>query len=250
MGAAALVVVAAASMSGCGASGSGVSAAGALEVVRAAPDRTIAAGTARFRAAAGPSSLEGVVDLVSGRAQARLRTPETGDGAGLPVELDYARAYVDGLPPAPAAGVAPPWLLGPGAQPGNPLTALDLLRGAVEAEPYGGTALYSVPTFRYQITVDRAAAVVALGERRGPAVIAATTGTGQLPADVWLDAEGRVRRVQFGNDLAVATTTTDRRGFPVATTVDLFDFGLAAGAAGANENNAGSGAGAAGGDRP
>ncbi|HET9443944.1 MAG TPA: hypothetical protein VFO65_11510 [Acidimicrobiales bacterium] len=187
-------------------------------VVGAAPDRTLAAGPARVVAAAGLASLDLSIDLDTGRGSGRaisvvLRRPE-----GVPVEVDYGEAFRGGAASSVddprVAGALPAELVGPGLQPGNPIAALELLRAVVDVEAYGGQALLGVATHRYSLHLDPSK--VDGGE---------ALGDEPVPAEVWIDREGRVRRLQLARDLSAHTTTTDRDGLLFVTTVDFLEFG-------------------------
>ena len=211
------------SLVACGNDESDVPEGDPLDVVAAAADRTTAAGSLGFSATTVNAVVEGTVDLSTGVGTAEVEGPELGARrTGVPV--DFMSGYLGTGSSVGHAGGSlrlPPQLVGSGAQPGNPLVALDLLRGVTEAIPYGGSLIRGNPAFRYEVILDPAvAAAKAPADRR--AVLEKLTSP--LEGDVWIDRSGRARRLQIGNDLTVRTTTTDRRGAPVATTIDLFDF--------------------------
>lgn len=53
--------------------------------------------------------------------------------------------------------------------------------------------------------------------------------TQSLPADVWVDDEGRLRKMQYRLKLrAKGTSTSQQQGATVSTTMELFDFGTTA----------------------
>ncbi|MBW3555876.1 MAG: hypothetical protein KY454_02950 [Actinobacteria bacterium] len=211
-----VAVVASSHLAACGSDRTGGLRGAPAAVVGAAPDRTVAAGTARIVATSRTATVEASVDLRTGRGKGQLLA------RGLPrqgalVRLDYRGAYegsaAAATPDAELARAVPEELLGTGLQPGNPVAVLDLLRGASKVEPYGGTAVRGVATQRYSIQIDAS---------RVPA--AAALGVELVRAEVWIDDAGRVRRVQLGNDLRDQTTTTDREGLLPVTVVDLVGF--------------------------
>ena len=201
-------------------------------LVRAAADRTIAAGTARVAVglgvATGPGLVgSGVADFASGRAQ--LAFQRTGALAKrqdrFDLVVDGADGYLAGV--LPAAGGSPRYergvlsdlavearariapldalLVRPGAG-----TALALLRGAQNVLPYGGQEVQGASTMRYSFVVNLATAAAAAPADQRPALVAAARAIGNVdePADVWLDSRGRVRRLQFATDPRLHTTTT------------------------------------------
>ena len=190
-----------------------------LDVVAAAADKTTAAGSVGFSASTEDAVLDGTVDLDTGVGTLSAAGPDLGERKDR-LAVDYLAGYV-GRSQAAAVDGLPPQLVGSGAQPGNPLVALDLLRGVTEAIPYGGSLVRGNPAFRYEVILDPAVAA-----SRAPADRRAVLEQLRTPleGDVWIDRDGRARRLQVGNDLTVRTTTTDRRGAPVATTIDLYDF--------------------------
>jgi hypothetical protein len=105
--------------------------------------------------------------------------------------------------------------------PNDPLWPLDALSGASgDAVEVGPEAVRGVPVMRYRLTVDLARADAAL-----PAGVSVPSGPYRslraLPAEVWLDAAGPVRRISVNSDAANA-------GEQVWSIVELWDFGVAA----------------------
>lgn len=162
-------------------------------VVAAAPDRTLAAGSARFEAAAPGAQAAGAVRFA---------------GAG-------------GLGGVRRSGA---WSRHP--ELAHPAAVVDLVRGAVAVVAYGGAALRGESTFRYEavINVERAVRTTPTARRAGMEALAGALGVPAFYADVWVDGAGRIRRVQ----LPLAKTTRrphnrDRRQ-PELVTVDYFGF--------------------------
>ncbi len=178
--------------SGCGSSGPVAASAEPDVVVRSSPDRTFQAVTARVEAAAPDATSKGQVRF-DGAGQ-RLRLAGRGAGKAYP-ELEEPRAVVD------------------------------LVRGATMVEPYGGAAVRGASTFRYQILIDTEKAVAASPPSRQADIRAFVErlGGGVFYADVWIDGEGRLRRVQL--PLEKTARRPVRREAPRLITVDLFDFG-------------------------
>lgn len=163
-------------------------------VVRSAPDRTLAETAAQVEAAAPDASSGGRVRLGDPEAQLQL----SGPGAS----HDYPEL-------------------------GHPSAVVDLVRGAVEVVSYGGAAVRDASTFRYETVIDVERAVRATPDARQAAVraLADRLRAPTFYADVWVDGEGRLRRVQMP-----VAKTTKRPGFrdrsrPSLVTVDFFAFG-------------------------
>ena len=174
--------------------GGGASPNGAPDaVVRAAPDRTFGATSARVEAAAPDASSSGTVRF-----------------AGSAAELE---------PSGPGAGRDHPELR-------DPLALVDLVRGALEIVSYGGTAVREASTFRYETVIDVEAAVRATPEERRAAVraMADRLGSPAFYADVWVDGEGRIRRVQVPVEKTTKRPGNRDRSRPRLITVDFFDF--------------------------
>ena len=162
-------------------------------VVRSAPDRTLAEATAHVEAAAPDASSAG-----------RVRLPV----ADAPLQ-----------PTGPGAGKEYPELR-------HPLAVVDLVRGALEVVSYGGTAVRDTATFRYETVIDVEEAVRATPEDRRPAVraFADRLGAPAFYADVWVDDEGRLRRVQVPVEKTSQRPPSRDRSKRRLVTVDFFAF--------------------------
>jgi hypothetical protein len=186
-----LPLLAALLLTGCGDGGTAASKASPEVVVLSAPARTFEAVTAQVEAAARDAQSEGRVRF-SG-VDERLALSGTGAAKGYP-ELE------------------------------QPLATVDLVRGATTVESYGGAAVRGASTFRYEIVVDTRQALLATPAPRQPSLrsFVERLGAPLFYADVWIDEEGRLRRIQ----LPVKKTTRRpvRREMPELVTVDLFDF--------------------------
>jgi hypothetical protein len=231
-------------------SGRGVSLPGdPTSIVRAAPDRTLASGTATVTVSVGVAvgpGLQGtgVSDLAAGRSDLVFR--RTGTAARTRDRFEVVVVGADGY----LSGAGPGWLAGslPDVaaaardriaplddllvRPGAGL-ALALLRGAKAVLPYGGEEILGASTLRYSFVVDLAAAAAAAPQAQRPALeVAARALPGVLePADVWLDGRGRVRQLQFATNPRLRTTTT--KGNALGLTEDgeylsFIDIGLGA----------------------
>ncbi|HEY2430235.1 MAG TPA: hypothetical protein VGI06_14950 [Acidimicrobiales bacterium] len=253
-------------LAGCGGQGPSALRGDPQTVVRAAADRTLAAGTARVdvtvavdTAGTGLSGT-GIADLAGGKA--RLALARTGSAAPrddrFTVVVDGSTEYVDaagGGGPMPGTSPGAPWLAGsPGrlavdgrsrispldsllVRPGA-ATDLAFLRGAVQVRPYGGQEIRGAGTYRYSIDVDLRQAIAASPPDQRPALEAANQAIGPVlwPVDVWLDAQGRVRHLEMAEDPEAHTTTTrgniiiykDTGNALPFTDLDFYDFGTPA----------------------
>jgi hypothetical protein len=92
----------------------------------------------------------------------------------------------------------------------DPAKLLDTLRSSSKIQKRGSVTIRGVPTTHYvaRVRLDKLAQNLSPGDRRA----LKQAGKRQIPVDVWVDAQGLVRRVKV-----------DAR--PVAATLDLFDFG-------------------------
>ena len=126
-----------------------------LSVVRAAADRTIAAGPLTVVVESPRQHVEASIDLAGDEGPVEIR----------------ARA----------------------------LEALELARSASEATPYGGQQVRGASTMRYEIETEEGA-----------------------EADIWIDVEGRARRVQLVDGPLTATPPpTQPNGLPALVTIDF-----------------------------
>lgn len=204
---------------------------------------TVAAGTARLFAAwcsgtpvpeAGDRRSDGVADLRARRARVQavlfterysgaFATPGDDQPAD-PAALSHEEIY-DGA--ACYLRVGDGWtifggLVDPGGPrgPNDPLWPLDALSGARDdGVVLGVEEVRGQPATRYRIVVD-----LGLADTRLPAGVSVPQGPyralSRLPAEVWLDSGGLVRRISVAAD---PTATPDRQIWAVA---ELWDFGL------------------------
>jgi hypothetical protein len=225
---AALAAIAALALALTGCSSDSSDSGDATEIVRNAPDKTAAAGSARvaidvsFSTSATPSTVtgEGIVDLDDKRGALTLDIGALGAGFGtssLETFLGSDGIFVK-LPPTVLPG-SKPWLkldlatlatqagvnfgsLGQ-LQSADPSQALQFLKGAVDGmDDVGDEDVRGADTTHYRGTLDldRAAASVS-EENRGPLNEAkAALGTSRIPTDVWIDDEGRMRKMRMALD--------------------------------------------------
>jgi hypothetical protein len=91
-----------------------------------------------------------------------------------------------------------------------------------------------VSTYRYTFDVDLQMAIANSPAADRPALQAAADAIGpvQWPADVWLDDQGRVRRLQMAENPFTHTTTTkpnllitEDGNYLALTNIEFYDFG-------------------------
>lgn len=177
----------------CGADRTGGPRGAPQQVIDAAPDRTLAAGHARFDASA--------------------------PGAVRTGEIDF------GAPPAPDAAAGDGAVDGP-PELAHPRAVVDLVRGALAAESYGGAAVRGASTFRYEAVVNVERAVAETPAARRPAMeeFARRLGSPAFYVDVWVDDAGRLRRIQIPMERTTERPAARSREMPAYVTVDFFDF--------------------------
>jgi hypothetical protein len=104
----------------------------------------------------------------------------------------------------------------------DPLWPLDALFGARDAVEVGAGSVRGVAASHYRVTIDLARADAAL-----PAGVTVPAGPyrrlSQIPAEVWLDADGLARRIAVMTDPTAGDGST-----PMWSIVELWDFGVLA----------------------
>lgn len=109
----------------------------------------------------------------------------------------------------------------------DPLEVVDLVRGAVDIVPYGGAEVRGASTIRYSFDVDLdvAAQNASTPERRRQLEAAkAQLGAPTFYADAWIDASGRIRRVQVPVDRHDKRPAYTAVVLERLVTVDFYDF--------------------------
>ena len=234
-------------LAGCSSDG-----ADAAEAVRGAPDKTIEAGSARaalslsFTTGGVPTTVrgDGVFDLRNRRGGLTLDLGSLSGafgGGAVDAVLSPEGIFVK-LPSAPGGAGGRPWLkislatlseqaglnLGSLAQlqQSDPTQALTYLKGALDdVDEVGEDTLRGVETTHYRGTIDLRRATASLPPEAQAAVedAIASLGTSRIPADVWLDDDGRIRQLRI-------TADPDGEGpnGPGTLAVELYDFGATA----------------------
>ena len=230
----------------------GSKTATAADIVRKAPDKTAAAGSARvaidvsFTSSGTPSSVtgEGVVDLKNKRGLVTLDVGALASGLGgssVQTYLSTDGIFVK-LPPGVLPGSAKPWLklnletlatqaginlgsLGQ-LQSADPSQALEFLKGAVsDFGQVGSEKIRGTDTDHYRGTLDLQQAASSVPDSARPAIeqAIASLGTAKIPADVWIDHDGRMRKMQFSVD-----PDGDGPAPPGSVQFEMYDFGVKA----------------------
>lgn len=102
----------------------------------------------------------------------------------------------------------------------NPSAGLDALRGATDVKKVGRATVRGTSTTRYraQLDLDQAVAKAPDDQRTEVTSTVQALGSGTVPADVWVDGKGRVRRIR----LLVGSTSAGNRGSVI---FEYFDLG-------------------------
>jgi hypothetical protein len=215
------------------AAGGAPATGGGSPVVAAALARMVAAGSARTailvkaRGSARSTTVrgEGASDFRSGRGQLTLHL---GDRAQEAVVAVFDRSVV--YQRLPGATGARPWvrldlagLLG-GAGLGlfdgsNPGQTLRFLRGVGDLTQVGTDSVRGARTRHYRATLDLAKAAEELPAdlRAGYLKLLRAQGSARRPTELWIDDQGRLRRIRYATESAAATTTV---------TTEYYDFGV------------------------
>ena len=211
-------------LAACGGDRSGGPKGTPQEIVGGAPQRTIDAGSAHVVIAGEKASATGVVDLGKGVAELDV-SPDRH------VVLAGTTAYVskkggDGTwTKQDALDAFPPTL-----EAADPFVAVDLVRGVVKIDPWGGGEVRGASAFRYRVDIDVRKAAAAAPPERAPLLqrLAQEAGEGVMKGDVFVDSSGRLRRVQLPAEMRTGTPPTRVDGEVIAVTIDFCDFGTPA----------------------
>ncbi|MET9803015.1 hypothetical protein [Streptomyces sp. NPDC006368] len=247
----AAAVVAAVTAGGCsGPAGAspGVDARAARAAVSQAPDALVRAGTSEVRTsmemATGGTRVtirgEGAYDFVGRHGRLKVVLPK--DAAGASGHRPITELFAPGALYMKNRGAGVPadkWvrvdtttladgnLVTGGAT--DPAAAVELLRGAGQVTYVGEEELAGVPVIHYRGVTDLGRAARAASPQVRGALAAAAKGFTEdaVPFDVYLDREGRLRKVRHrfsfanqGRTVAVASTTL-LYGFGVPVVVEL-----------------------------
>lgn len=200
-----------------------------------------------FRKGVGSTLTEvGSFDLASQRGDVRVTIPGAKKGQRITLQAVFDRsALYEQFPPAiardlpghrpwvkldlPKLSTSPDVAYGPitGTTSGDPTRALQSMFGANKVWDSGQDILRGVHVHHFLILIDlnKAAARLKGADRAVLRQMIRRFGMDSLPADIWVDGEGFVRKVQY--TLIVAPPPTDRRA-PAVTmdfSMEMYDFG-------------------------
>jgi endonuclease YncB( thermonuclease family) len=113
----------------------------------------------------------------------------------------------------------------------DPTQALALLQGAsTDVREVGTERVRGTETTHYKATIDLRKAA----EQQGPEArkqldrLLQQAEVQSLPADVWVDDQGRLRKMQYALKMMAKASDQGQGSATVNTTVELFDFGTTA----------------------
>src|SRR4051794_3736474 len=205
---------------GCGNDRSGGPKGKPDQIVGAAPQRTLDARTARVEISGEHAAGSGLVDLSGGVAQLDLVPASR-------VVLRGTGAFVAPGPDGPWRQTSVTDAFPATLEAADPFVAIDLVRGTVKIDPWGGAEVRGASAFRYQLQIDPLRAAAAAPPERADILrrIAADAGGGVIHADLFVDSTGRIRRVQLPAELRSGPPPTRNDGEMIAVTIDYADFG-------------------------
>ena len=237
-----LAVGVGAAAAGCGGGSSARRAAQPWQLVAAAPDKTTAAGTARFAISAATHVLgqavnfsgSGVFDFTNKTGRVSFALPANLGGQSVDEIVTPETVYLKVPPLTPAGKYAAVKLTdltggagSPLAQLGNtdPTTALETLLGVSHDVRKVGTAtVRGTSTTHYTGNIDVSKAIDSVPTTLKSKVQQAFGQVKSLPFDAYIDDQGRLRR--FVQHLSLpASTTTGGQPVTADSTFDLYDFG-------------------------
>jgi hypothetical protein len=112
----------------------------------------------------------------------------------------------------------------------DPTQALALLKGVSSGiKEVGREQVRGADTTHYKATIDlrKAAERQGSGAKKQLEQVLEQAEAQSLPADVWIDDQGRLRKMQYALRMRVKGTG-QQRSVAVSTTMELFDFGTTA----------------------
>lgn len=252
-----LTLVLAMSLGACSSgSGSKAGATNAVRLIADSADATTAAGSAKVSmvmTTSGSSTpfmrAEGVTDQKTQSADLTMDISVAGQSEQLRVLTVNGVVYMDFGSALAAEGVSLPggkaWIsidpkavgLSTGAaaqdpsQGVNPDGYLASLRGVTgDVTKVGSEAVRGVETTHYKGTLDLAKALdkVPSAERAEVQKSLKTLGTGAIPFEVWIDAQGRLHRLTMtfdSSDMNLGSSGAQAIKGPIALSMELYDYG-------------------------
>lgn len=228
-----------------------------LALVASTADTTAGAGTARMsiestvEGVPGSDGIttvaEGVIDFEAQQGTFTFDLPaEAGVGAG-EIEFVFDGTVIYVRSPEPTPGIDTEWISLDFAQlaeqvsgtdieqfsqagSNDPSNALALLKGtADDVEEVGTEEVRGEQTTRYRATVDLRKASEEAGavrDRRQFEAFLDQFPSETVPVEVWLDDEGRTRRMRIEQPLPDTPGASIPEGAGVVVTMELYDFGV------------------------
>lgn len=231
----------------CGTGGSGgVTGLSAFEIVRQSHDKTAEAGTARMAMTMNGAGLKmtmaGVSALNEVEADLTMNMEIAGQSIDMGIKMIGDVVYMK-LPNSPGGK---PWLsldltqLGDMAnldiqalqqmRQNDPKQALAYIEGVSDdVKELGKEDVRGEATTRYSATFDLAKARDAQDDADAKAAIdkiIERLGSSKMPATVWIDGEGRLRKMAYDVDLSKVQGSGGAAG-SLTTTFEMYDFGVA-----------------------
>lgn len=231
----------------CGTGGSGgVTGLTAFEIVRQSPDKTAEAGTARMVMTMNGGGLTMTMEGVSALNEVKAAMTTNMEIAGQRISMEIRMldnvVYLK-LPNSPGGK---PWLSLDLEQLGDlsnvdiaalqqmrqndPKQALAYIEGVSDdVKEDGKENLRGESTTRYRATFDLAKARDAQDDADTKAAIAKIIerlGSSTMPATVWIDGEGRMRKMAYDIDLSKVQGSGGAAG-TMTTAFEMYDFGVA-----------------------
>ncbi|MGH9166043.1 MAG: hypothetical protein ACRDZW_11120 [Acidimicrobiales bacterium] len=229
-----VLVMTAAVMAGCGGGDSGDKL---LQLLAAAPDKSVAKGTSKVAIGVDVTgsvstsyTIEGEFDFKQERGRFSLDLSKLGFPEGGPSEVRFSGSS------AFMQLQEKEWLkvdlgvLGRSSGINKPTAQLYYLKGVTgEVRKLGTEAVRGEPTTRYAapVDLDRTARAVSPKLRDEIRQTIRQLGTSDLATEAWLDGAGRLRQLRYTIDLSTlsSTSASPPRG-KVAATYEFFDFGV------------------------
>jgi hypothetical protein len=113
-------------------------------------------------------------------------------------------------------------------QQGDPTQQLEVLRGVSDdVEEVGRQEVRGEATTHYEMTIDleKVAEEVPESSRAQFEDLIEAAGSKEIPAEAWLDDEGRVRRIRYDYEAEVPGAAGAPQKTRTTVTMELFDFG-------------------------
>lgn len=228
--------------------------ASATEIVRSSPHKTEKAKTAKtavtVQVGGQTVTADGVIDIAGKRGKLAFDTASLGIPggsadkievitAGTTLYMKLPAALVGKVPGGKpfvkidlqAAGEAQGFDFGALSQTTDTGDQLGYLRGiADDVKAVGTETLRGAKATHYKGTVDlnKAKAGASPDKRRAVDAVVAKLGASTFPVEVWVDGEGRIRKMAYAIDLSKSAAAADdaaAKAGPMNIAIELYDYG-------------------------